>query len=217
MSAADVKSDPAPFQGVLEALRHDDDAAWREVLARYSKRLILLARSRMFKDALRQKLDPEDVVQSVLRTFVRRNRDEKFQWVESWDGLWGLLMGLTVYRAARWFRHYNTQSRDLDKESPLPATEPGGESDQQSAIAMLESSDPRPDEVAEMLETVREILQRMPESQRRVIELGLLGYDDDAIGEEAGRTRARVGQIRADLAGELEKALDDLRNSGSAT
>jgi hypothetical protein len=49
MSATPVKSDPAPFQGVLEALRRNDDAAWRELLGRYSTRLILLARSRMFK------------------------------------------------------------------------------------------------------------------------------------------------------------------------
>jgi hypothetical protein len=136
--------------------------------------------------------------------------------VETWDGLWGLLMALTVYRAARWFRHYNTQSRGLDKESPLVTAEPEGDSDRRSAIAMLESSDPWPDEVAEMLETAREILQPLPESQRRVIELGLLGYDDDAIGEEAGRTRARVVQFREDLIGELEKAFDNLRGSESA-
>jgi RNA polymerase sigma-70 factor (ECF subfamily) len=196
-----------PFEGVLKALRHGEDAAWREVLRRYGARLIALARSRLFREALRQKVDPEDVVQSVLRTFFRRHRDEKFR-VASWDGLWGLLMALTVYRAARKARHFRTQSRDLSREVPLAAVA-DNDDDRPSAQNPPVDPEPRPDEVAELLDTLRAKLQALPESQRRVIELGLLGFDDEAIGAEAHRTRARVGQIRDDLVQEVQDALTD--------
>jgi RNA polymerase sigma-70 factor (ECF subfamily) len=208
MSASPPNADTAPFQVVVDALRRGDDAAWRELLGRYSERLIRLARSRLFTDALRQKVDPEDVVQSVLRTFYRRNRDGRFD-LPSWDALWGLLMTLTVYRVARLDRHFSTLSRDPRREVPLAAVPADGD-DRASALAPPVDPHPRPDEVAELLETVRDKLRHLPESQRRVVELGLLGLDDDAIGAQAGRTRVRVAQIREDMARELAAAVDGL-------
>jgi RNA polymerase sigma-70 factor (ECF subfamily) len=208
MSATPLNASPTPFQAVLEALRHGDDAAWREMLSRYSARLIALARSRLFREALRQKVDPEDVVQSVLRTFFRRNREGKFK-LASWDALWGLLMAMTVYRAAKWHQVFDTEKRKISREVPLAAVTADGDDDRPSAQHPPVDPAPRPDEVAELLETVRERLQALPESKRRVIELGLLGFDDEVIGAEAGRTRARVGQIRDDLVQEVQDALND--------
>jgi DNA-directed RNA polymerase specialized sigma24 family protein len=193
------------FQVVLLALHHGDDAAWQEVLSRYSMRLVALARSRLFDPRLRQKLDPEDVVQSVWRTFYRRHRDKPFP-VASWDALWGLLMTLTVHRICKWDQYFNTQKRALDRETPLAP--PTGE-DRDPAAPPLIDPNPTPAEVAQFTEMIQERLASLDPQQRRMVELGLLGLEDSEIADQAGRTEARVRQVREDFVQELLGLLDN--------
>src|SRR6266852_848168 len=70
----------------LSQLQSGDDAAVREVFQRFSRRLIGLAR-KQFNAMLRNKVDPEDVVQSVYKSFFLRYGEGKLH-VESWDNLW---------------------------------------------------------------------------------------------------------------------------------
>src|SRR5438045_1051278 len=55
-----------PFEELMGCLRQGDADAGREVFERYARRLVGLAASRL-PGALRGKLDPEDIVQSVFR------------------------------------------------------------------------------------------------------------------------------------------------------
>jgi RNA polymerase sigma-70 factor (ECF subfamily) len=197
-----VSDDSASFRVIVEALRHGEDAAWREVLRRYSSRLVGLARSRLFDARLRQKLDPEDVVQSVWRTFHRRHRLHAFD-LGSWDDLWGLLITLTVHRVCKWNEHFQALKRSLDRETPLELPHGDAEKDRPSPASELVARTPTPEEVAQLGELVSEKLAAMGEAQRRVIELGLLGYTDAEISNQAGRTEARVRQVRSDFVQEL--------------
>jgi RNA polymerase sigma-70 factor (ECF subfamily) len=198
--STDSTSD-STFQVFLEGLRHNNAAAWRELLARYSARLIGLARGRLFDGRLRQKLDADDVVQSVWRTFVRRHRLGQFK-LSTWDSLWGLLITLTVFRVCKWDQHFNALKRALDREEALDR--PGArDEDESSPAARLADPGPTPLEVLEVTETVKEKLAALGEKQRGIIELGLLGHDDGAIARQVGRTEARVRQIRDDFILEL--------------
>jgi DNA-directed RNA polymerase specialized sigma24 family protein len=190
------EADP-PFALFAEGLRRGDDAAWRELLRRYSVRLILLARSRLFSPAMRAEVDPEDVAQAVLASFFRRFRDGGFR-LAGWDALWGLLMVMTVYRVCKLDRYLKAGVRDRDRTVPL-REEVGGPAE------ALRDPQPTPLETAELAETVRRWTGGLREDQRRVVELGLQGYDDEAVGRALNRTRARVRQIRGDL-------MDDLVN-----
>jgi RNA polymerase sigma-70 factor (ECF subfamily) len=190
------------FQVILAALRHGDYDAWREVLERYSERLVSLARSRLFDARLRQKVDPEDVAQSVWRTFFRRARAGEFT-LASWDALWGLLVKFTVFRVCKWDQHYNAAKRSLDLEVPLVPAEGRGPADRPSAAAAVADPLPTPLEVLQLVETVQEKLAALPEAKRRIIEGGLLGQDDAAIASQVGRTEARVRQVRDDFVQEL--------------
>lgn len=64
-------SEEPSFARLLTRLREGDEGAAEEIFREYSARLIALARSRL-GDRLRAKVDPEDVLQSVFRTFFLR-------------------------------------------------------------------------------------------------------------------------------------------------
>src|SRR5262245_50887646 len=87
------------FQACNAVLRNGDETAAAEIFERFTGRLIGLARSRL-DQRLQGKVDPEDVLQSVYRSFFVRHRDGKFK-LESWDNLWSLLAQITVRKCCR--------------------------------------------------------------------------------------------------------------------
>src|SRR5262249_11157232 len=78
-------------------LQDGDDRAARELFARYAHRLAVLA-ERHLSDNLAARVDGEDVVQSVFRTFFRRCARGEFQ-IDSSAQLWRLLVKITVRKA----------------------------------------------------------------------------------------------------------------------
>src|SRR6266478_2806061 len=82
------------FDDLMTRLRADDSMAATNLFRRYSRRLIGLARTRL-QGEMKRKVDPEDVMQSVFRSFFRRHADGKFE-LEGWDNLWSLLACITL-------------------------------------------------------------------------------------------------------------------------
>jgi RNA polymerase sigma-70 factor (ECF subfamily) len=192
------------FQQLVEALRHRDNNAWNEVARRYTAGLIGLARRRL-DSRLQPKLDPEDVVQSVYRTFLRRHQLEQFQFA-TWESLWGLLVTLTVCRCSKWYQHYAAQKRDVNRDARLPAGAATGD-DEQAGYREPADPGPTPQEAALLTEMVNEMLRGLDDKQRRIIVLGLLGFDDAQIGQEVGRTEYRVRQVRDGFIGRVQEVL----------
>jgi RNA polymerase sigma-70 factor (ECF subfamily) len=86
------------FADFLTRLRAGDDDAARELFERFAQQLIALARRR-FRDGLRHKVDPEDVVQSAYKSFFARYGPENLN-VGSWHSLWGLLTLITLRKCS---------------------------------------------------------------------------------------------------------------------
>jgi len=72
---------------------------------------------------LAAKVDPEDVVQLVFRSFFARYADARFT-LEGWDNLWTVLTVLTVRKCGHRLRHFRADRRDVQCESP-PVADPG--------------------------------------------------------------------------------------------
>ena len=66
------------FDDLLVRLRAGEEAAAADVFDRFTQQLIAKAQSRMSR-AVRQKVDAEDVVQSVYRSFFTRFKDGQFE------------------------------------------------------------------------------------------------------------------------------------------
>src|ERR1051326_1884519 len=70
----------------------------QEFVQRYTQRLLGLAREHL-PQRIRRRMDPEDVVQSVYRSFFQRLEGGQFVFEESND-VWRMLAGMTFNKAA---------------------------------------------------------------------------------------------------------------------
>ena len=79
---------------LVRGLREGDPQIVEEFCEQYGALLQQLADKHLSED-LRRRVGPEDVVQSVCRTFLRRARAGEFELADS-EGLWRLLCAITL-------------------------------------------------------------------------------------------------------------------------
>lgn len=124
---------------------------------------------------VRKHLDPDDVVQSTLRTFFRRHQEGKFDNFdfnreEQKDGLLRLLCTILIRKCQR-------VSRVGRREEEAPALL--GDDGELFPNDILEgiSKEPSPKEVAELEELVRVVSERLIHPRdRKILELRIAGY-----------------------------------------
>src|SRR5205823_4289317 len=107
-------ADETSFAEMMERLRLGDGPAAAQIFDRFAGRLVGLARSRIH-GLLRQKVDPEDIVQSVFRSFFLRQSEGRME-VGSWDSLWGLLVVITLRKCGRCVEYFHAARRDIHRE-----------------------------------------------------------------------------------------------------
>jgi RNA polymerase sigma-70 factor (ECF subfamily) len=192
------------FDDLMARLRAGDDAAAAEVFRRFAHRLIGLARSRL-GGQLRQRVDPEDVMQSVFRSFFRRHAEGALT-LESWDRLWSLLAVITLRKCGHRADYYRAACRDIGREVALtPATPEGSAAEDFEAIAR----EPTPGEVAMLTETVELLMRGLDARDRQIVQMALQGetvpdisaavnYSERTVERVLKRVRERLERMRAE-------------------
>src|SRR5262249_28947338 len=104
----------ASSNDLLARWRAGDEAAAAELFRRYASRLIGLARSRLSAQ-LHRRLDPEDVVQSVYRSFFAGAKDGRYQPPPGGE-LWGLLVAMTLHKLHQQARHNARGKRAVGRD-----------------------------------------------------------------------------------------------------
>lgn len=183
------------FDDLISRLRAGDPSAAAEVFEQFSRRLIALARTRL-EGAVRRKVDPEDVLQSALRTFFRRHGRGEFE-LTGWDGLWSLLSVITLRKCGHVLEHYRAECRDVGRESAPPPT----------ADWLALAREPTPAEAVCLGETVQALLRDKSTRDRRIVELLLQEEPNRAIGEGLGCSERTVERVRRRLREELAAML----------
>ena len=172
------------LQALMARLSAGDEDAAAEVFSRFAHRLIGVARGKLH-DVLRSKEDPEDVVQSVYRSFFRRQREGQFH-IDSWEDIWGILTVMTVRKCGRRLNYFRADRRNVEREVPLPdAADPGGGWE---AVAR----DPSPVEAAVLAETLEELLRGLGDLDRQILSLHLHGCTPEEISAQVGYSRRTV-------------------------
>jgi len=100
----------------------DDDAA-RRLFELYSQRLALLAEKNI-SQRLARRVDGDDIVQSVFRTFFRRSARGEFQIKDS-AALWRLMVKITLAKVRSQARRHTSDKRDVNVEVSLRMTKVG--------------------------------------------------------------------------------------------
>jgi RNA polymerase sigma-70 factor (ECF subfamily) len=169
------------FEQVLAQLRRRDDDAASRVFHRFANRLIGLARTRLEPRLLR-KVDPEDIVQSVMSSVLVRIGAGQFD-LGDWDSLWGLLTRVTVHKCNKWVDHYQAQRRQLKREVGLSA---GWE---------IVDREPHPSEAAALAETLQQVLDGLTDLETEIVRMSLQGDNVREISSRLGCTDSKVYRV----------------------
>ena len=138
---SDGEIEPYDDVELVRRLREGEDTAFRCFLSRYGDALHSLAERRLGAD-MRRRLGPEDVVQSVCRTFFRRASLGEFDLPDA-ISLWRLLCAMTVTKIRMKRRFHTQQQRDVGLEQHLDSV--AGES---SNVPQLQETGNTPEEIA---------------------------------------------------------------------
>ena len=163
---------------------------------RFTRRLIGLARAQ-FDARLLHKIDPEDVVQSAYKSFFLRYGEGALA-AEGWDGLWGLLMCITLRKCADRVRYHKAERRDVGREAAAPAE---GDGPWLHAVGR----EPTPEEAVVLAETVEGLLRGLDGDERAVVELSLQGFSTQEISDRLGRATRSVRRLRERVRMQLEQ------------
>lgn len=180
-------------QSLLERFRRGQEDASTALYLRYARRLHNLATARSSAE-LRGRTEPEDIVQSVFRTFFRRAAHGQYEAPEGGD-LWKLLLVIALNKMRAAAIHHRAAKRDVRRTHNTGSEE-----------AAVERAESGRDEQA--LTTLRlvvdEALERSPEAHRRIIERRIEGYEIAEIAAEIGRSKRTVERVLQDFRTRLD-------------
>lgn len=170
-------------QSLIAQFRSGDNDAATALYLRYARRLNDLA-TRSCSRRLASRVSPEDIVQSVFRTFFRRAARGAYA-APRGDDLWKLLlvMALNKVRAAGAF--HRAARRDVTATL-------GGD-----ALAHVDARGASRDAAA--LDTlsmvIDEVLAKLPASHRIIVEMRVRGHEIQEIADHAGRAKRSVERV----------------------
>jgi RNA polymerase sigma-70 factor, ECF subfamily len=196
--------DPA-FEDLMTRLQAGDEAAASEVFAHFARRLIGLARSRL-NPLIRKKVDPEDIVQSVFRSFFHRQADGKFE-LHNWDSLWSLLVVITLRKCGHKIADFTRPKRDVRRE-----TSPADDAANSHLGPIVPDGGPTPAEAATLADTLEAVMHMLQPRERQVFKLRLQGYTSAEISAQIGRSESTVRWILK----RIRKRLQGIRDQAAA-
>ncbi len=167
---------PSDDEFLCRVSRGNPSAA-AELDHRYRQRLCRIVQG-AWDRSFRQREDPEDVVQTVFRTYFRRAARGEFQIADSSD-LWALLAKITRRKVVNRAEYHRAAKRRMGAETVLP-------------IDLGGTRDPEPADAAIAAELVEKTLQGLEPRAGEVFQLRLAGCTEKEIAVELICTRAEV-------------------------
>lgn len=169
----------------VEGLVEGDEQIAGEFWEQYGARLQGLAAQHLTTKLYRRE-GPDDVVQSVCRTFLRRARVGQFELSDS-ESLWRLLCAITVTKVREKARFHGRQKRRFHQEIALDDSGPG--------MADFGAEEPTPAEVVEFADQLEHLMADLDEEERQLVELKLQQATHLEIAEQLGCSERTVRRI----------------------
>jgi RNA polymerase sigma-70 factor (ECF subfamily) len=181
---------------LLQQWRAGDQNAARQLFDIYVERLVALARRRI-SQRLASRVDPEDIVQSVFRTFFGRVRAGQFK-IEEQDDLCKLLMRITVHKTLRQVAFHKAAKRDPGQETPQ------GEHSMEMLMELLDR-EPEPDAAVAFCDELEHFLRDQLPKDREILELRLQGYGTDEIAKKLNVSDRSIRRVFERMRGMAQK------------
>jgi RNA polymerase sigma factor (sigma-70 family) len=202
--------DDDSFADRMARLRAGDSAVETELFRQYVHRLLGLARRRLNEFA-RQKVEPDDVVNSALGSFFHRHAQGEFD-VHDEAGLWDKLLEITLRKCGKWNKRFRTQKRDPKAEVPIRPS-----ADQSDAGFEPSDDEPTPAEAAMLAEIVEYLMRDLSQREREVLKLLLQGYKVYEISQQVRLSERTVHRVLDRVREQVGKGLERLRAQDDAS
>jgi RNA polymerase sigma-70 factor, ECF subfamily len=176
----------------------EPDLAVARLFERHAQRLAHLAERHLSRE-LSSRVDGEDVVQSVFRTFFRRCSLGEFK-IDSSAQIWQLLAKITLLKARAVGRFHTAEKRDVGFEA-------------RSRDAFLKGAvtrEPGPAEAVALVDQIEVLVRDLPPLYRDLLELRLRGFAVSEIAQELSVSRRTVQRALNLLQERLSKAAAEI-------
>jgi RNA polymerase sigma-70 factor (ECF subfamily) len=175
---------------LLVRFRAGEDDAATALYTRYAQRLLQLA-SRGTGDDLSIRVDAEDIVQSVFRTFFRRVSDGHYQIPEG-EELWKLFLVIALNKVRAIAEYHRAAKRDVGHTRSLVHYQLEEPADTSEVLRM----------------TIDDVLATLPEQHQEVVRDRIDGYEIADIATRVSISRRSVERILQSFRARLRKTLD---------
>lgn len=181
-------------RSLVRRLQVGSDDAASQLYLKYASRLQSLAKANVGRD-LSSRLDVEDIVQSIFRTFFRRVTRGEYD-VPEGEELWGLLLviGLNKIRAVG--EHHRAAKRDVRLTAGEAALDLASQAEEDEVSLTI------------LRMAIEELLENYSPIHRDVLNMRIEGNDITTIAERVGRSKRTVERI---LQGLLESLANVIR------
>src|SRR5262249_43983197 len=188
----------APSPGVasdgslLRRFQGGHQGASTELYLRYAQRVHALIVAQSSKD-LARRVNAEEIVQSVFRTFFRRAAQGHYS-VPDGEEMWKLLLVIALNKVRAAGAFHRAAKRDVRKTV-------GGEAFER-AIESQHAGDENALAVLRMV--IEELMEGLPAANKRMIELRIEGYEVAEITERVRRSKRTVERVLQGFRNRLE-------------
>jgi RNA polymerase sigma-70 factor (ECF subfamily) len=191
------RGEGASDRSLLRRFRSGQSDASTQLYLRYAKRLQALAASRSSPE-LARRVEPEEIVQSVFRTFFRRAARGEYD-IPDGEELWKLLLVIALNKVRAAGAFHRAAKRDMRQTA-------GG-----AAFDRAVEAEPGRDEaaLAVLRMVVDELLEAMPAPHRQMVEMRIEGYEVAEIAERAGRSKRSVERVLQDFRARLDALIHE--------
>ena len=193
----------ADWQRLIDGLRQGNPQAGHEFWKRYGPVLQRVAHKHL-ATWLQRRVDPDDVVQSACRTFLRHLQGGAYE-LGADEELLSLLCAITLNKVLMKARFHRAKRRDLRREDHAS----GPADDSREGHFEIAGTDVSPADAAGFAEQFQEFLAGLDEEERKIVDLKLQGQSNVEIAATLHRTdrwvRKVVERMRMRLGRDLEE------------
>lgn len=182
---------------LLRRFQEGQQDAATALYVRYARRLQALAKKQTGLN-LSPRFDPEDVVQSVFRTFFRRASEGCYE-VPVGEELWQLLLVLALNKIRTLAVYHRAQKRDAgrtvgtEKVSEIASDVSGEDAFAYETMKMV----------------IDELIAKLPSPQDHIIQLRIEGHEIAEITKLTGRSKRTVERVLQRFRQDLTKLIDE--------
>lgn len=174
--------------------------AAEDVYRRYAERLWRLA-ERQIGPRLARRIGPDDIVQSVFRTFFRRTEQGQFT-IDQSGSLWNLLVTIAINKIRRQAEFHTAARRAVGREVR----------GQEQVFASV-ADEPSHEEAVALLDELALLMDGLRDPEPEIIRLTLEGHSTDEVARHIGCSRWTVRRVLNRFGQRLEGRLREGRET----